>query len=293
MSESMSESIHKTPLTNLYVFRTLSDNHCFLLWRDGSKKAAVIDPAEEAPVLSALRRHGLELGLILNTHHHNDHVDGNLALQKHFNVPIFSSAYDSNRIPGEIAGEISRASRGLVDKERVELLGLEFTALAMPGHTLGQVAYYFENLRTSEGTHPGVFVGDTLFAMGCGRLFEGSAEQMWASLKRLMALPPTTRLYFGHEYTRLNEPFAKFIEPENLQIPERQHQAQTILVKGPDEIVPAPTLAQEMMVNPFLRIADAIAGTKIRRHLNLSADAQDSEVFRQLRLLRDNFKPAR
>jgi len=290
-------------VTNLYVFRALSDNHCFLLWREGSKKAVVIDPSEEQPVLSALGRHGLELGLILNTHHHYDHVDGNLALQRRFKAPIFCSTFDIQRVPG--------ASRGLNAEEQVEFLGFEFTVLPTPGHTLGQVAYYFENLRpvnqssetlAKSAISPGAFVGDTVFSMGCGRLLEGSADQMWKSLSRILTLPPSTRLYFGHEYTHLNAPFAHYIEPENLQILERRGRAESILARHSNEIVPAPSLADELLVNPFLRIADKNAGVHIRARLGLptdatdttdTTDATDTEVFRQLRLLRDNFIPTK
>jgi hydroxyacylglutathione hydrolase len=278
------------PVTNLHVFRTLTDNQCFLLWREGSTKAVIIDPAEERAALNALNAHGLELSLILNTHHHHDHVDGNLALQQRFNAPIFCSSFDFERVPG--------ASRGLKADEHVLFNGLEFTVLAMSGHTLGQVAYYFESLRTvnpSPGTvaqssiHPGVFAGDTVFAMGCGRLFEGSAAQMWTSLSRILSLPQSTRLYFGHEYTRLNAPFARSIEPENWHILERLEQAESILARHPNEIVPAPSLAHELLVNPFFRISDASFGLQIRERLGLTADVAPSEVFRQLRLLRDSF----
>lgn len=255
----------------IHVFRTLRDNHTFLVWREGSGQALVIDPPEAEPVIRELDKLGLGLALILNTHHHADHIGGDLELHRRFGAPVYCSQHDLERIPS--------ASRGLRDRERLDFDGIEFEVIAVPGHTLGQIALYIPDLGA-------VFVGDTLFAMGCGRLFEGTAEQMWSSLGRLMQLPQSTRLYFGHEYTDLNGPFAQIVEPENAAIADRRRQARMLLADGLHAIVPAPTLAEEMQVNPFLRASRP----DVRARLGLAPQTADVEVFRQLRLMRDHFR---
>lgn len=254
----------------IHVFRTLRDNHTFLVWPEGSRRTLVIDPSEAEPVLEALEQFGLELALVINTHHHEDHIGGNEKLSERFGAPIVCSQYDLARIPG--------ATRGLLDRERLDFDGLEYEVIAVPGHTLGQIALYFPGLDS-------VFVGDTLFAMGCGRLFEGTAAQMWSSLKRIMSLPLKTRLHFGHEYTHLNGPFARTIEPENAAVDGRCREAKVILDRGRQAIVPAPTLAEELLVNPFLRATRP----EFRALLGVGIETPDVEVFRHLRERRDHF----
>ena len=215
--------------------RALKDNYCYLITEEGSKTAAVVDPSEAAPIMTALRDLGLKLGLILNTHHHPDHVGGNLELVEHWQCPVFCSARDFDRVPG--------ATRALNDGDEFAFEELDFSVLAIPGHTEGQIAYHVEDA---------LFVGDTVFEMGCGRLFEGTAEQMFASFARIKALPPETRLFFGHEYAELNARFSRGSEPGNVfAIDERLSEVRAQIKKT--GFAAAPTLAVELKVNPFMR----------------------------------------
>lgn len=243
----------------------LKDNLSYILHLTGSRQAIVIDPSEAEPVIDRLEREGLDLKLILNTHHHHDHVGGNLALAKKYNAPIWCSRIDLQRVPG--------ASRGLEDNETFSFEGIDFHALLIPGHTHGQMAYYIPSAKA-------VFVGDTVFAMGCGRLFEGSAEELWSSLVRLSQLPSDTRLYFGHEYTLRNAAFTLSVDPENPAILKRLEKTKLHLSKG--HIAPAPTLFEEMAVNPFFQPRRAA------QSLGLT-EATDLELFTELRHRRDQF----
>lgn len=243
------------------TLRVLSDNYCYLVRREGSTSALVIDPSEAAPVAEALRAAGSTLGLILNTHHHHDHIGGNANLSETFRAPVWCSSVDLERVPGAV--------RGLHGDEWFEFDGMCIQVLAIPGHTRGQIAFYFPDAHA-------VFVGDTLFAMGCGRLYEGTATELFASLAKLSRLPADTHIYFGHEYTTRNAAFAQSVEPGNRDIATRAAEAKTI--------TPAPTLAEERRVNPFLR-TDSL---EIRRQLQLE-NASDLEVFTRLREMRNDF----
>lgn len=247
--------------------RALKDNYCYVIHRLGSRKAIVVDPSESAPIEAALDKLGLELGLILNTHHHHDHVDGNSDLLHTASVPVYCSRYDLSRIPG--------ATRGFTDGENFEFDGLACEVLEIPGHTLGQIAFYFADANA-------LFVGDTLFSMGCGRLFEGTAKQMFESLNHIASLPAETRIYFGHEYTETNGRFAQSVEPGNEGVARRIESVRSQLsLRNFSE---APTLASEREVNPFLRTSSP----EIRARLNLES-ATDLDVFTRLREIRNTF----
>ena len=181
----------------------LKDNFAYLVWPAGQKTAAVVDPSEAEPVRASLAKHGLRLGAILNTHHHWDHVAGNEALlQDTPGLRVFGHASDAGRLFGQ--------TEQLEHGQEFELLGMDFRALHIPGHTTGAVAYVVEGA---------VFTGDTLFAAGCGRLFEGTPAMMYTSLNvHLSALPDATRVYFGHEYTLSNLKFAAHVEPDNQDV---------------------------------------------------------------------------
>ncbi len=253
------------PQAQILTLPVLRDNLSYVIHRQGSRAALVIDPSEPESVVEFLEKESLELKLILNTHHHWDHVGGNTALAERFNIPIWCSEYDLNRVPG--------AARGLKDGETFEFDRLKFEVLAIPGHTLGQIAFYMPDDKA-------LFVGDTVFAMGCGRLFEGSAAQMWASLKRLSSLPGDTRIYFGHEYTERNASFALTVDPTNAKIKTRLEKTLRVLQNG--RPAQAPTLAEELEVNPFLKPARAAQA------LNMNG-ADDLAVFAELRRRRDTW----
>jgi hydroxyacylglutathione hydrolase len=218
----------------------LKDNYAYILHQAGSDVAAVVDASEADPVLSALERHGLRLGAILATHHHPDHVGGNAELVRRFpGVLVYGSAHDKGRIPAQ--------NEFVSDGDDIEVLGARFRCLLVPGHTLGAVAYY------GDGS---VFTGDTLFAAGCGRLFEGTAAMMYESLnRRLGELPDATRVYCGHEYTESNLRFAAHVEPDNPAVKERAEKVAALRARG-EPSIPS-TLAEERATNPFLRCGSA------------------------------------
>jgi hydroxyacylglutathione hydrolase len=212
----------------------LSDNYAYLVI-DGTT-AAVVDPSEHAPVLAAVAREGVQLAAIWLTHHHWDHIGGiDGILAAHPGIEVVAHKSDHTRI--------AKATK-LVDEGDVVTLGtLRAKILHNPGHTLGAISYWIED---GEGA---VFTGDTLFAAGCGRVFEGTPEMMFASLNKLAALPPPTRVYFGHEYTAANLKFAAHVEPANAAIAKR-----AASVTAPS--TPS-TIADERATNPFLLAKDA------------------------------------
>ena len=189
--------------------RAFSDNYVWTLVNGGN--AAVVDPGDAAPVLAYLREHGLALTAILNTHHHADHIGGNEELLRHFKVPVYGP-HDER-----IAAVTKRVREG--DRFTLDGIGLELSVLEIPAHTRSHISFHSANM---------LFCGDTLFACGCGRIFEGTPAQMHAALNKLMALPDATRVYCGHEYTLSNIRFARAAEPQNsvLEAWEREAAAQ-------------------------------------------------------------------
>lgn len=214
----------------------LEDNFAYLVWADGSSRALVVDPADAEPVLAAAERLGLTIAGILCTHHHWDHIGGNEELCRRApSLPVCGHASDAGRIPHQTV----RLEHGSV----LELEGLSFRVLHVPGHTAGALAYAGDDA---------VFTGDTLFAAGCGRLFEGTAAQMYESLNvKLATLPASTRVYFGHEYTESNLRFAAQIEPGNAAVREKLARVEAECRRGLHS-TPS-TIEQERATNPFLR----------------------------------------
>ena len=212
------------------------DNYIWLL-REGAHVAAV-DPGDAAPVLAYLEREEAILTAILATHHHADHVEGNTALLARFPVAVYGPARET------IPGRTRALSEG--DSLVVPGIGVSLSVLDVPGHTSGHIAY-FGNV----GDSAALFCGDTMFAAGCGRLFEGTPEQMWRSLAKFAVLPPATHVYCGHEYTLANLRFAAAVEPKNAHVKDRQLREQAKRDRG-EPTLPS-TIGDERATNPFLR----------------------------------------
>ena len=249
-----------------------SDNYIWLLRR--GDQAAVIDPGDAAPVLAYLEQQRLDLCAILVTHHHGDHTGGIEALLERYHVPVIGPA-------GE---PIDSLTSQLADGERFVLpqLATGFEVIAVPGHTRAHIAYYDSN-------HSGcgaLFCGDTLFACGCGRIFEGTPGQMRHSLARIKALPGSTRFYCAHEYTQANIRFALAVEPGNAALQARAEEvAQLRAANRPS--IPS-TIALELAVNPFLRW-DAPAVIQAAQHYRGAPLTQADEVFAAIREWKNNF----
>ena len=245
----------------------LRDNYAHLLYNRQDGVCGVVDPSEAEPVRRALNALGLSLTHILNTHHHPDHIGGNLALKKEFGAVIIGPGKDAARIPGIDIG---------VEEGDVCRLGMHAARIIeVPAHTSGHIAFWFAD-------DDALFTGDTLFAMGCGRLFEGDAPTMWNSLSKLMVLPDSTRIYCGHEYTEANGRFALTMEPENLDL--RARMRDVIATRAAGKPTLPSTMGLEKKTNPFLRAASP----EMRRLLGLDA-ARDVEVFAEVRRRKDNF----
>ena len=256
--------------------RAFRDNYIWLL-RLGPY-AAVIDPGEAAPVLAYLAAEKLQLLAILATHHHDDHVGGIAEilaqLQKETLIPVY----------GPQAENIAGVTQALVDGDRVDLPALQssFEVMEVPGHTRGHIAYYGRQLCGSGA----VFCGDTLFACGCGRIFEGTPAQMWQSLCRLAALPAATRVYCAHEYTEANIQFALAVEPDNADLGRRATEVAELRAKDLPT-VPS-TLADELATNPFLRAA-APQVRHAAANFSGTGPIDDDAVFTAIRAWKNKF----
>jgi len=212
--------------------RAFQDNYIWVMRRGGN--AAVVDPGDAQPVLDYLRAQKLTLTAILNTHHHADHVGGNAGLLRHYHAPVYGPCDE------RVATVTHRLREG--DRFALDAYGLEFSILEIPGHTRSHIAFYA----------PGIlFCGDTLFACGCGRLFEGTPQQMHVSLAKLAALPDETRVYCGHEYTLSNIRFARAVEAANPELATWEQEASALRAK--DEPTLPSTIGREKIANPFLR----------------------------------------
>ncbi|MGH8453671.1 MAG: hydroxyacylglutathione hydrolase [Nevskiales bacterium] len=252
----------------------LKDNYIWALRRDDHPEAVVVDPGEVEPVQRWLEARGLTLGAILVTHHHWDHTHGIGGLRARWPVPVHGPARESQPI------EALSHPLHPGDSLRVDCLDAEFKVIDIPGHTLGHIALHGENV---------LFSGDTLFSAGCGRLFEGTAEQMHDSLQRLAVLPTDTRVYCGHEYTEANLAFALTVEPDNTDA--REHLARTRETRRAGKSSLPSTIGLERKINPFLRcdlpkIAQAVSA-QCKQPLGTPV-----EVFAALRRWKDQFNPA-
>ena len=223
-----------------------ADNYIWLI-STGESRCAVVDPGDAAPVLESLEQQDLQLDSILLTHHHADHVGG---------VPRLVEATGAT-VYGPADPRISGVDHAVGEGDRVELakLGLAFEVIEVPGHTSSHIAFH---------GHGSLFCGDTLFSVGCGRLFEGTPEQMQASLDKLAALPDATRVFCAHEYTLSNCDFARGVEPGNADLARRASQVEALRATG--HITLPSTLGEEKRVNPFLRTRESAVVEAARRH---------------------------
>ena len=245
----------------------LTDNYIYLIHDPVSGETAVVDPALAQPVLDVLDKKGWGLTYILNTHHHWDHVGGNLELKQKTGCKIIAAQSDWDRIPGIDVG---------VSEDDVISLGTHTArVISTPGHTSGHIVFHFAE-------ECALFCGDTLFVMGCGRLFEGTPEQMWNSLQKLKALPSSTRIYCTHEYTQANGRFALSVEPDNRQLQQKMIEVHQLRAEN-KPTVPS-TIEQERATNPFFRV-DCIS---VQKALGLEMQSPVC-VFAELRKRKDVF----
>jgi hydroxyacylglutathione hydrolase len=227
------------PSTAIHMFPCLTDNYGFLVHDGATGETACIDTPDSQRILEEARARGWKITQIWNTHWHPDHAGGNLAIKEATGCTVVGPRGEAARIPG--------IDRPLGDGDIVKLGALEAKVIDTPGHTAGHIGYYLPQLGSA-------FVGDTLFALGCGRLFEGTAAQMWASLSRIAALPDKTRIYCAHEYTAANAAFAITVDPGNGVLQERTREIRALREAG-RPTVPT-TLGVEKASNPFLRADD-------------------------------------
>jgi len=245
----------------------LQDNYLYLIHDPASGDTAIVDPAVEDPVVAELAARGWTLTHILNTHHHWDHTGANLALKERYGLSIVGALADKDRIPG--------IDVCVQEGDTVKLGTHSADVYFVPGHTSGHIAYHFTDADA-------LFCGDTLFSMGCGRLFEGTPAQMWASISKLMALPDATQLYCAHEYTTSNGNFALSVEPKNAALIARMNEVKSLRTNG-KPTVPT-TMALEKTINPFMRPMSS----ELQASIGMQG-APLTDIFAETRKRKDSF----
>ena len=252
-------------MTEILIIKCLNDNYAYIYLND-KKEAFVVDPSEASPVIDTLEKNDLQLKYILNTHHHFDHIGGNFELKEKYNCKVVGSKKDRDRIPG-IDIEISDGDYWSFKEHTAQIIEI-------PGHTSGHIAFFFKSLNA-------VFTGDTLFSLGCGRLFEGTPTMMWNSLKKLRALPDQTKIYCGHEYTLSNGKFINSIYPSE----DMRLKIESLVELNEKNLPSIPsTIADEKKMNIFLKADDI----NLIKNLGLQGKSPE-EVFGYIRELKDNF----
>ena len=249
------------------IIPCLNDNYSYLIHDEISNTVAIVDPSEFIPCDTIISKNYKKLDFILNTHHHYDHVGGNEELKKKYNSKVLGFENDKNRIP--------YIDTVLKDNQEFKIGTLNFTTIFIPGHTRGHVAFYFKKERV-------VFTGDTLFSLGCGRVFEGTYKQMFQSLNKLKNLPGETKVYCGHEYTFKNLEFCLKFNPNNDFLKKKKDDIKLSL-KNKKPTIPS-TIADEIKANIFFRVNDP----DVKKAINLE-NSPDIEIFTKLRDLKDNF----
>ena len=248
------------------IIKCLSDNYSYLIFEEETKTVSIVDPSEFISCDKVIQKYK-KLDYILNTHHHADHVDGNIELKKKYNSKIMGYYGDKDRIPGiDIL---------LEDNQNQKIGNLVFKTIFIPGHTKGHIAFHFKDKKI-------IFTGDTLFSLGCGRVFEGTHVDMLNSLNKLKILPHETKVYCGHEYTKSNLNFCLKYDPNNSSLKEKSIEVNS-KIKSNLPTIPT-TIGEELKTNIFFRLNDS----DIKKVLNLK-DSSNQEVFSKLRDLKDIF----
>ncbi len=249
-------------------FPARSDNFAVLIHDTASGLTAAIDAPEEAPIRAKLEEKGWRLDHIFVTHHHGDHTEGIAGLKASFDATVTGPAAEAETIPG--------IDKMVSEGDTISFGEIELRVLETPGHTSGHITFWLPSELVA-------FVGDTLFAIGCGRVIEGTMPMMWASLEKLLALPDDTRVYCGHEYTQANARFALTIEPDNADLVARAREVDALRAAGKPTL--PTTMALEKATNPFLRVGEP----GIRATLGME-DASAADVFGEIRRRKDNFR---
>jgi len=245
----------------------LSDNYAYLAHDSATGETALIDAPEAGPILAALDESGWTLSHVLITHHHADHVDGLSGILARHPATVIGAKADEHRLP-DLDVSVTEGDTLTIGGETAHVIDVS-------GHTVGHIAFHFPQSGV-------VFTADSLMALGCGRVFEGTMEQMWKSLSKLAALPPETKIYSGHEYTAANARFALSIDPQNSDLISRSKAVDAARTEN-RPTVPS-TLSEELATNPFLRASDR----GLKAELGMSS-ASDAEVFAEIRTRKDNF----
>ncbi len=252
---------------DIEIIPCLNDNYSYLIKDNQTNTVAIIDPSEFGPCDKKINQKYKKLDFILNTHHHFDHIGGNVELKNKYGSKILGFEKDKKRIP-----EIDIL---LNDCQEFSIGNLNFKTMFIPGHTSGHIAFYFKREKV-------VFTGDTLFSLGCGRVFEGTNQQMFDSLNKIKSLPGDTKIYCGHEYTKNNLGFCIKFNPNNIFLKDKKKFIEA-KIKEKKPTIPS-TLRDEIKMNVFLRYDDP----DVKDALNLKK-ATDIEIFTKLRDLKDNF----
>ena len=255
-------------MTQIEIVKALSDNYIYILHNPINKQTAAIDPGEAQPVIQLLEKKNWNLTHIFNTHHHDDHIAGNQKLIDKYKCKLIAPKYDQNKI--------NNCDHYVLGGDEIDLIGQKSQVIHTPGHTIGHVCYYIESLKV-------LFSGDTLFRLGCGRIFEGTYEQMKDSLDKIINLPDDTLVYCGHEYTMSNANFCKSLAYNNIEELDASIFEITNLRNQKKPTIPF-SLGQEKMVNPFLRYNDL--DFKIKNNIEKLNSIETFEYFRKLK---DNY----
>jgi hydroxyacylglutathione hydrolase len=245
----------------------LTDNYAYIIYDNETKTVGVIDPSEAAPIITFLKKKNLNLNYILNTHHHFDHIGGNVELKKKYKAKVIGFDGDKHRIPG--------IDKTLKDGDKWTFGNSLVKILHIPGHTLGHICFYFEKEKIA-------FTGDTLFSLGCGRIFEGDHEQMLRSLNKIKKLPKNTKIYCGHEYTYKNAEFCTKYDGDNIDLKKKFEKIKKLRLKNLPTI--PSVLDDELKSNIFLRCDQ----NDLKIKINMKNE-EDFKVFKKVRDLKDSY----